>query len=167
MCPDLSVPKVTCNTLLAARGTHLPSPPGGGRRSLPLGLLSGLREPDKTVQKLTILIDDRLNSFSYEEEDGIHFWQISTLSGYFASRWWMMLVVSLNQMPSMLSRTNGTWRRVAMSNQGHNQTIHIFLQITTTHLRRASLLFQSAQLCQAWFLSTPLETLQAESFDQE
>ena len=54
-----------------------------------------------------------------------------------------------------------------MSNQGHNQTIHIFLQITTTHLRRASLLFQSTQLCQAWFLSPPLETLQAESFDQE
>ena len=26
----------------------------------------------------------------------------------------MMLVVSLNQMPSMLSRTNGTWRRVGL-----------------------------------------------------
>ena len=146
MCPDLSVPKVTCNTLLDARGTRLPSPPGGGRRSLPLGLRSGLREPDKTVQKLTILIDDRLNSFNYdyEEED---FWQISTLSGYFSSRWWMMLVVSLNQMPSMLSRTNGTWRRVAMSNQGHSHlNLNLALEITNPHLRSASLLFQSTQL---------------------
>ena len=40
----------TYNTLLAAIGTHLPSPQAGGRRNLPLGPLSGLRRPAKNYR---------------------------------------------------------------------------------------------------------------------
>ena len=103
------------------------------------------------------------------ERKAFHMIIFSTLSGYFASRWWMMLVVSLNQIPSMLSRTNGTWRRrVAMSNQGHSHlNLNLALEIINLHLRSASLLFQSTQLSQAGLLSPPLETLQAEPFDQD
>ena len=117
----------TYNTLLVSKGTRQPSPLGGERRNLPLDPRSTLSRSKNNVIICQIECTNNMEGFprlldhfhllwpSTREAIASHT-MIFTLSGYFCSRWSMMLVVSLNQMPSLLSRTNGTWGRAAMTN---------------------------------------------------